>query len=143
MALIKQTINLGVKKNTNDVLYSDFYSDLDTHPDKKDLLSHINEESVRRSIKNILLTNRGERLFNPTFGSNLRSLLFENITPVTESLIREQIETSINNFEPRARLLKVLVTGLEDENAYNVSIVFTTINTLEPITMNVFLNRVR
>lgn len=145
MALIKQS-NINVrpdKTSVNPEKYTDLFTNFDVHPDKKDLLKHINEDAVKRSIRNILQTNKGERLFNPTFGGNLRRLLFENISPVTESLLREQIELSINNFEPRARLIDVIVSGYPDDNAYNVSVIFSTINTTEPITLGVILNRIR
>ena len=60
------------------LVYSDFYSNFDLELVKKDLLSYKNEDSVKRSIRNILLTDRGERFFNPTFGSDIRKILFEN-----------------------------------------------------------------
>ena len=143
MAVIRQTSNLGVRTTSVRETYSDIYTNFDIHPDKLDLIRHVNEESVKRSIKNILQTNRGERFFNPSFGSNIRALLFENVSSVTESLLREYIETAISNFEPRAKLIEVIVSGLPDENAYNVSVIFSTINTTEPITLNLILNRVR
>jgi len=143
MAVIRQTGNLGVRTTGVRETYSDIYTNFDKHPDKLDLIRHVNEESVKRSIKNILQTNRGERFFNPSFGSNIRSLLFENVSSVTESLLREYIETAISNFEPRAKLIEVIVSGMPDENAYNVSVIFSTINTTEPITLNLILNRVR
>jgi phage baseplate assembly protein W len=142
MALVRHTTNINVRPVSNE-FYSDFYADFDKHPDKNDLLKHTNDESIKRSIKNILQTNRGERLFNPTFGSNIRKLLFENISPVTESLIREQVETSINNFEPRAKLIDVVVSGYPDDNAYNITVVFSTLNTIDPIVLSVLLNRIR
>ena len=143
MAVIRQTGNLGVRTTGVRETYADLYTNFDKHPDKLDLLRYINEESVKRSIKNILQTSRGERFFNPTFGSNIRALLFEKVSSVTESLLREYIETSISNFEPRAKLIEVIVSGMPDENAYDVSVIFSTINTTEPITLNLILNRVR
>lgn len=143
MALVRHTQPLKTRVGNTQEIFSDFYTNFDAHPDKLDLLKYSNEESVKRSIKNILLTNRGERFFNPTFGSDINDILFENISPVTESLLREYIETAISNNEPRCKLHEVLVYATEDDNAYSVTIVFSTINTTEPITLNFFLNRVR
>jgi len=142
MALVKHTSSINVRP-VNTEFYSDFYTNFDKHPDKNDVLKYSNEESVKRAIRNILQTNRGERVFNPTFGSNIRKFLFENITPITESLIREQVETSINNFEPRAKLIDVIVSGYPDDNAYNITVVFSTLNTIDPIVLSVLLNRIR
>lgn len=103
----------------------------------------VNEEAVKQSIKNILLTNRGERLFNPTFGSDLRSILFENFSPQTESQLKEYIEMSVNNYEPRAALIDVVVQAIPDLNAYSATIVFSVINKAEPITLEFLLDRVR
>lgn len=145
MALIKQTVALDVKPSVHNhrQLYADLYTNFDKHPDKQDLVLYSNEESVKRAIKNILFTNRGEKLFDPSFGGNLSHLLFENATPVTESLIKNYVESAINNFEPRARLIDVYVSSSPDENSYDVTILFTTINIIEPITLSFILNRTR
>jgi len=134
----------SVQKPTNqNTIYSDFLSSFGMHPNKKDLLRNTNEESVKSSIRNILLTNRGERLFNSLIGSDINKILFENISPITESNLKTFIETAITNYEPRAKLQQVLVSGMPDMNAYNVTIVFTTINTSEPITVEMLLERTR
>ena len=142
MAIVIRKTNT-TPQTSKPIIYSDFFSNFDLQTVKKDLLTYKNEDSVKRSIRNILLTDKGERFFNPTFGSNIRALLFENVSSVTESLLREYIETSISNFEPRAKLIEVIVSGMPDENAYDVSVIFSTINTTEPITLNLILNRVR
>lgn len=143
MALVRPTNNIKVRVGSVKEVYSDFYTNLDAHPDTLDVLKYSNEDAVKRSIKNILQTNSGERLFNPTFGSDIRSLLFENITPVTQSLLREYIQTAISNHEPRAQLHEVMVSGYEDENAYDITVIFSTINTTEPIKLSLILNRIR
>ena len=125
------------------VLYADFTTSFAVHPNKLDLITDTNEEAVKRSIKNILFTNLGERVFNPTFGSNLRSLLFENMSPQSESSIKEYIELAIKNEEPRAQLMDVVVSALPDENSYAATIVFGVINNSEPIVLDFLLNRIR
>ena len=102
-----------------------------------------NEDSVKQAVLNLLLTNRGERLFNSKLGSDLNRLLFENISPQTTSNIISLIKNTIDNFEPRARLIDVIAEALPDESAYVVTIIFSTINRTEPITLDFILNRVR
>jgi phage baseplate assembly protein W len=81
-----------------------------------------NVESVNQSIKNILLTVKGEVPFNPMFGSNLNQLLFEKVSPVTEALLKDEIETALNNFEPRIEIIDVRCQGEYDLQIYNIEI---------------------
>lgn len=128
---------------TKPVIYSDFFSNLDTSTTKNDLLSYTNEDSVRRSIRNILLTDRGERFFNPTFGSDIRKMLFENFTPATEQVVADLIRTAISNHEPRANVIDVNVSGNPDQQSMYINIVFSVINKAEPVTLELLLNRIR
>lgn len=142
MAVIKRA-QLTTQTARAEKVYADLPVGFRIDSNKLDLEVDINEEAVKESIKGILLTNRGERLFNPTFGSDIRSLLFENISPQTESSLREYIELAIDNFEPRATLIDVIVTALPDANAYSVTVVFSVINRAEPIQLDILLNRIR
>lgn len=125
------------------VVYSDFYSNFDLELVKKDLLSYKNEDSVKRSIRNILLTDKGERFFNPTFGSDIRKMLFENFSPSTEQVVADLIKTAIGNHEPRANVIDVNVSGNPDQNSMYINIVFSVINKAEPVTLELILNRIR
>lgn len=125
------------------LVYSDFYSNLDLELVKKDLLSYKNEDSVKRSIRNILLTDKGERFFNPTFGSDIRKMLFENFSPSTEQVVADLIKTAIGNHEPRANVIDVNVSGNPDQNSMYINIVFSVINKAEPVTLELILNRIR
>jgi phage baseplate assembly protein W len=125
------------------LVYSDFYSNFDLEVVKKDLLSYKNEDSVKRSIRNILLTDRGERFFNPTFGSDIRKMLFENFSPSTEQVVADLIKTAIGNHEPRANVIDVNVSGNPDQNSMYINIVFSVINKAEPVTLELILNRIR
>ena len=125
------------------LVYSDFYSNFDLELVKKDLLSYKNEDSVKRSIRNILLTDKGERFFNPTFGSDIRKMLFENFSPSTEQVVADLIKTAIRNHEPRANVIDVNVSGNPDQNSMYINIVFSVINKAEPVTLELILNRIR
>jgi phage baseplate assembly protein W len=125
------------------VYYSDFTTNLDPHPDKKDLLRYLNEDAVVTSIKNLLMTFRFERLNKPLIGSGVRKMLFEPISIFTEAAMREAILSTIENFEPRANVTELLVTGDPDNNQYNVTLTFSTINKADPVTITLLLHRVR
>lgn len=141
MAALKQPIRNETQ--LQELVYSDLKTNFEVHPNKKDVTRDFNEDAVKRSIRNIILTIRGERLMNPLYGSDINSMLFENMTPATEEILKEHITTAITNFEPRAKLVGVTVSALFDYNAYAVSIVFSTINTKEPVTVEFLINRIR
>ena len=122
---------------------ADFHKDMTTVPGKEDLARKINEAAVKESIRNIVLTNRGERPFQPEFGCDVRKMLFENATMQTFDLVKTVIQDAIDLYEPRCELMGVDVTGDIDSNAINIAIVFRLINTDTPTKFNIILNRVR
>jgi phage baseplate assembly protein W len=128
---------------TTPVLFSDFTSGFVKDPDSKDVIKVTNEDSVKSSIRNIVLTDRTQRFFNAQFGCDIRKMLFENIEPTTEAAIKKLITNAIENYEPRAELLDVVVSGIEDQNAYSITIVFNTINNVVPEKLELILTRVR
>lgn len=124
-------------------IYSDFLTDLNPHPVSGDIVRFVNENAVIRSIKNLLQTNTGERLYQPKIGSDLTKLLFEPMNSATAETISTAVSSTIANYEPRARVIDIKVTPLYEDNAYNVSIVFMVINKQDPVSFNVTLTRVR
>ena len=124
-------------------IYSDFGKDLLLNPVSSDVSRKINEEDVKESIKNLILTDRGERLFQPEVGCDIRAMLFENFTQETVDTLRNMVFETIQTYEPRCDLLGVDVTGRIDSNEIRVIITFALINNEEPITLEVILNRIR
>ncbi len=124
-------------------LYSDFFTDFVSYETTKDVARLVNEDAVKSSIRNLLLTNRGDRLFNNSLGSDIRALLFENAGPATEQIVSDYVKKTIENYEPRVNVLDV-VTNLEvDEHQAYVTIVFRIINNSEPVVLELVLNRIR
>lgn len=123
--------------------YSDFKIDFDPHPITGDLLVASNADSVKRSIRNLLLTGTYERMYRPYIGSGLQKYLFELVTPVNAYLIERSIITTINNFEPRAKLVSVVVNVMPDENGYTADVSFRILNLPEVFTFKEILRRVR
>lgn len=101
------------------------------------------EDSVKESIKNLILTDRGERLMQPDLGGDINALLFENITPAVLVLIENQVRTTIELHEPRAELIDVIASSNIDDNTVRVNIQFYITNVQQPIKLDVFLERTR
>ena len=90
-----------------------------------------------------MLTNFYERPFQPLFGGNITSLLFENFTGSTLATTKQIVSTAIKNYEPRAILHDVVLSGNPDSNELSVKIVFSTKNRTEPDILDIILERVR
>jgi len=124
------------------------YTDLDLFFSKKLYNSDVSEvvdiQAVKRSVRNLVLTNIYEKPFHPEIASGVRGMLFELMTPVTAVIISRQIEDVIVNFEPRVKLVGVRAIPDLDRNAYEVSIEFYVVNTpTELVELTIFLERLR
>ena len=102
--------------------FKDISFSFDPHPITKDLPVIINERAITRSVRNLVETILTERPFNPDLGSNIRKMLFENVTIPTSIEIKDQIENSILAFEPRVSNLIVDVKPFPDDNTFEVDI---------------------
>ena len=89
-----------------------------------DLVVLKNANAIARSIRNIISTSPGEKFFDPDFGSNVTKLLFENIDEISAISIRDEIENSINNYEPRVSLISVEITPDYDNNAFDAKLIY-------------------
>lgn len=123
--------------------YSDFRKDLFPNFVNADISRKLDEEAVKESIKNLVLTDRGERLFQPNLGCDVRALLFENFTPQTKSSIEANIKTVIEQHEPRCSLVSVDAIANEDRNQFFVTIIFSVINNPDDIELTLTLDRAR
>jgi len=104
--------------------FKDISLSFDPHPITKDLPVLKNEAAIRRSVRNIVQTIPTEKFFNPLFGSDVRGSLFEFVDFGTASVISDQIQISIENFEPRVDNLQVEVSPRPDQNEFEVTVVF-------------------
>ena len=123
--------------------FSDFNTSLAVHPVKKDLSLKTDENAVKQSVKNILLTNTLEKPFSPLFGANLNSFLFELSEFFDEQEIEDEVRTAIENYEPRAIVRNVKAVIIPDNNDIKVTVGFQVVNTLESVTLEVSLGRLR
>lgn len=123
-------------------LYSDIDNAFAIHPIYNDIRPIVDIDSIKQSLKNLLLTNRYDRLFQPEIDSGISALLFENANIFTEHELKAKIERMIDLYEPRISDYEVTVVDESDQNAYRVTIAFqASYNSTAEIT--IYLTRVR
>lgn len=133
-------INQTIKKSE---IYSDFANSFQKHPITNQLVVLKNEDAVRQAFKNLILTNLGERLFSPFFGTNITGDLFEQVTPFVIEDLTKTIKVSAAQFEPRIFLQNVQIIDDSDKNGIRINITFSLINKTAPINLPIFIRRVR
>ncbi len=127
----------------NTRLFADLDINFKSHPATGDVTMRYDDEAIKQSIKNLVMTNHYERPFHPEIGSQLKSLLFEPASPLLIISLKQAISNTINNFEPRANLLDIDINFKPDNNTINVIITFAIVNTNRPIVLNLVLGRTR
>ncbi len=139
--MAKRPLPASLKKIT----YKDFDIQFRRHPSTGKLLVKKDDEAVKQALKTLILTNFYEKPFFPNYGGNLRARLFDNFNSITAELFRSQIETAIRNYEPRVMVDKnsIKIQQFPDNNRLVVTIQFRNIATLNDLTLDVNLNRVR
>jgi phage baseplate assembly protein W len=123
--------------------YSDLDLDFIAHPTTKDVVIKKGPDAIKRSVRNLILTNFYDRPFRPGIGSNAQRLLFENASPLISNFLVDAIKEVITNFEPRVELVDVKVRFDNDNNGYNATLSYTILNRGEPVITNIFLERIR
>ena len=140
--------------------WADLDLDLTMHPVTKDITRKLNVEAVKRSVRNLIQTNKYDKKFHPEIDGGVTRHLFGLATAATKHDIAEAISTCLRNYEPRVIVDRVNVlsnedtklrhsqgginvTGNIDKNGFNVSIFFRIINSPEPVEVSLFLERIR
>ena len=123
--------------------YADLSFDFTANPQTGDVATVRDDVSVKRGIKNILLTAPNERLFQPEIGSGIKEMLFEPMTPLTEQRLSDACRDAIDAWEKRASVINIAVISDEEYNRYRVAIKFSINNSLVREQVDVFLNRER
>ena len=123
--------------------YSDLNLNFTKNPATGDVARLTDIEAVKRSVRNLIMTNQFERPFHPELGSSVRALLFEPITPLNAVLWEDRVREVIINFEPRASVGSVQIFDDIDNNRYKVIVNFKVISTSEDVTITEFLQRLR
>ena len=129
--------------STNTRKWVDLDLDFNSHPITRDIVVKTDVEAIKRSVRNLVLTDPFERPFHPEIGSGIRGTLFELVSPTTAVVLQSQIRSVLTNFEPRVLLIDIIVRGDIDSNGYHIVIEFQPINTPDPVTIELFLERLR
>lgn len=127
-----------------EVVFSDVNVSFTPHPVTGKLPVLKNADAVKRAVRNLILTNFGERPYDITYGGNVRAMLFENAEdPIIQDEIVRTITNTINNYEPRANVDRVVVDRKSDSNTLVIKIRFMIVNQRFPVDLEVAIERVR
>jgi len=127
----------------NTRIFSDLDLNFTAHPVTGDIIRRFDENAIKQSLKNLLMTRNFERPFHSEIGSPIRALLFEPAGPMFSVMLERSIIDVITNFEPRVEVIVVNVDDYTDANAVGVTIEFKIVNTERPITLDLALERTR
>ncbi|CAB4168158.1 COG3628 Phage baseplate assembly protein W [uncultured Caudovirales phage] len=123
--------------------FSDIDLNFTAHPVTHDITVKYDEQAIKQSVKNLIMTNNFERPFHSEIGSQIRALLFEPAGIMLNIALKRAISDTILNFEPRVNLLSVEVVSDIDSNSVQVTIQFAIVNTERPIQLQLILYRTR
>lgn len=123
--------------------YSDFSTSFAKNPIQRDVLRISEFDAVKRSVRNLILTDKYERLLDPNIGANIRALLFEPIDATTTITMRNAIENTLRNYEPRAIIQEIIIKPDYDRQSYYVQITFSLRYSEQQAAVEFFLNRIR
>tara|TARA_A100000164_G_C21940943_1_gene790655 strand:+ start:1020 stop:1448 length:429 start_codon:yes stop_codon:yes gene_type:complete len=130
------------KSNRSNKIYSDLNLSFTKNPATKDVSRNFDVVAIKRAVKNIILTNKYEKPFDPDFGCNLRGLLFEQMTDPLLVTIQDRVTLAIEKYEPRVSVEQITV---QKDGDHGISIVasFIIVGSNDPVTVSTFLQRVR
>lgn len=134
---------MTIVKPKKQIIFSDINIAFTAHPMTGQLNLLYNEDAVKRAVKNLVLTNQYEKLFQPTTYGGVTGSLFELLDDGDLIILKNQINDTIQNYEPRAKVLEVVVDRDRDPNGLDVTIYLEIINQPQPVAVNVFLERIR
>ena len=138
---IDATVTNNSKRSNR--IYKDLNMSFTKNPATKDVARLFDVQAIKRAVKNIILTNKYERPFNPDFGCNLRGFLFENITEPLLVIIKDRVAMAIEKYEPRVTVEDVVVKDDQDKNGLSIMVSFLINGTEAPVSVSTFLQRVR
>ena len=124
--------------------YKDINITFKKHPVTNDVVVSKDASAIKQAIVNLLLTNKGERLMNPEYGSDIRRFLFEPLDYGTSALIKQNIVTTIGRFEPRISVQEIVSRPDFENNGFEITMTYSIVGTSNPpVTVDFFLSRTR
>lgn len=134
---------MATKRKTPVRLYKDIDLDFKLNPVTHDIGLKTDVQAVKQSLKNLFMTQRGEKKFQPNYGSGIRALLFEPVDYLTGSIIEKEIEFMIKNYEPRVKVQGIVVSASTDTHEYDIRLDFFVVGVKEPQVYTTTLERLR
>ena len=129
---------------TSNISFRDVNISFKKHPVTDDVVVAKDAAAIKQAIGNLLLTNRGERMFKPDYGSDLRRFLFEPMSAITAGQITQSVRYTISTFEPRVQLLTTETNPNYDDNGFDVEITYKILGSdIPPVAVEFFLSRTR
>ena len=107
--------------------FKDVSMSFQVNPITSDIIAIKNETAIARSVRNLVLTRPGEKFFNPNLGSRVYETLFDNMDDISASIVEDDIRDTIDNYEPRVKLVSVKATPDYQGNAFDVVITYNII----------------
>jgi phage baseplate assembly protein W len=127
----------------NTRIFSDLDLNFTAHPVTGDITRRFDEDAIKQSVKNLLLTRNYERPFHSEIGSPVRQLLFDLPGPMFNVMLQRAVIDVITNFEPRVSIIDVRVDDYSDANEVYITLEFKIVNTERPLTLDLALERTR
>ena len=121
--------------------YSDFDINFVAHPISGDIAIKRDSDAIKRSVRNIILTNHYERPFKPNFGANLRSMIFELTTPGMAQMFQRSLRKAIATTEPRVS--NVFIRAVDRDNSVDITIAYNIEGIVDQQNLEVSVSRVR
>ena len=134
---------VGITNRTSNRVYSDLDLKFNQHPVYKDIVPLTDVDAVKQSVRNILFTNKGERLFQPSIGSGVFDLLFEHADPLTFQAVRDNIKDILSVLEPRINQIQVQIEDNIDANEIAVTVNFNIAGVANNESVDFYLERLR
>ena len=134
---------MATKRKTPVRIYRDIDMSFVVNPVTKDIGIKYDVNSVKQALRNLFFYQRGEKKFDPNFGSGIRGMLFEPVDNISAGILEKEIEVMIENYEPRVLLDNVIVVASADTNDYEVRVDFYVIGVREPQVYTTMLERLR
>jgi len=123
--------------------YKDFDLNFTKHPLTNDLAVKKGVSAINQSVKSLIQTAFYERPFQPTLGSQARSLLFETADAIVIANMRTLIKETITNHEPRVAVRSIAIKDMTDSNAYAIELRYEMLDIKTDETLNIVLERLR
>ena len=133
---------LAPRSSRESVKYSDIPKAMKANPISKDVARNTNLQAIKESLRNLIMTEKGERLFHPEIGCDIHSMLFDLMYPDTVITAKQMIKDTIEKYEPRVDLREVIVLT-ENNGTVSITLEFMAINISDPINFTIQIERVR